>query len=126
MARIEVITGVERQRQWSDEEKLSILREAFRPGAVVAAVARRHEIRVQQIYYWRKKFSAANAPPVFLPVSLVEGEVAVAECASPAALDAPSSLGVVEISLRNGRGLKLPANLDRELLTSLIACVEAA
>jgi transposase len=32
----------------------------------------------------------------------------------------------VRISLRNGRSLKVPANIERETLASLIACVEAA
>lgn len=126
MARLEVITGVERQRHWSDDRKLAILREAFSPGAVVAAVARRHDIRVQQIYYWRKKFAVAKVAPVFLPVSLVGDGVAVAECASAGVCEASAPLAVVEISLRNGRGLKLPADLERGLLASLIACVEAA
>jgi transposase len=29
MAKIEILTGAERQRRWSTENKLSILREAF-------------------------------------------------------------------------------------------------
>ena len=126
MARYEVITGVERQRRWSDDEKLSILREAFSPGAVVAAVARRHDIRFQQIYYWRKKFAGTKPAPIFLPVSVVEGN---ASAALKAPVDTPCELAaaiIVEISLRNGRSLKVPANLDRGTLTSLIACVEAA
>jgi hypothetical protein len=32
----------------------------------------------------------------------------------------------IEISLRNGRILKVPAAMDRSVLSSLIACVEAA
>ena len=32
------------------EDKLRILREAFAPGAVVADVARRHDVRAPQIY----------------------------------------------------------------------------
>jgi len=127
MAKFEIIMGAERQRYWSDDDKLSILQEAFSPGAVVAAVARRHDIRVQQIYYWRKKFSTAKEAPVFLPVSVLDGEMSIVG-QSPAASAAPVSplSAVVEIFLRNGRGLKLPADLERSVLASLIACVEAA
>jgi transposase len=32
----------------------------------------------------------------------------------------------IEISLRNGRSLKAPADIDRTMLALLIACVEAA
>lgn len=53
MARLQVITGVEQQRHWLDDRKLAILREAFSSGVVVAAVARLHDVRVQQICYWQ-------------------------------------------------------------------------
>ena len=41
MSRIEVLSGPERRRRWSAEEKRSIVAEAFAPGASVYAVARR-------------------------------------------------------------------------------------
>ena len=48
MGRMEIITGRERRRRWSDEEKLSILEEASRSGVSAASVARRHDILPQQ------------------------------------------------------------------------------
>jgi len=39
---------------------------------------------------------------------------------------APPASMVIEILLRNGRGLKVPADLELRMLASLIACVEAA
>ena len=42
--RQEILTGVERRRRWSDEEKWRILAEVGMDGASVAAVARRHDI----------------------------------------------------------------------------------
>jgi len=39
MARVEVITGPERRRRWSDEEKRAIVAASFAPGAVVRDVA---------------------------------------------------------------------------------------
>ena len=76
MGRMEILTGVERRRDWSDDEKLSILQEAAEPGARIADVARRHDIKPQQIYTWRRKFAAAQAEPVvsFLPVALIATE----------------------------------------------------
>jgi len=126
MARVEILTGVERQRRRSESEKLSIVREAFGPGAVVAAVARRHDIRAQQIYQWRKKFAAFQEAPVFLPVSMIDDSVPGTEVGHDILAPAPMATLQIEISLRNGRGLKVPAGLDRSVLTSLIACVEAA
>lgn len=55
MARFEVLTGAERQRRWSTDDKLSILQEALGPGGCASYVVRRHDIRPQQIYTWRKR-----------------------------------------------------------------------
>jgi transposase len=52
--RIEVYAGVGRKR-WPDELKAEIVAESFRPGAVVADVARRHGCRPQQVHGWRRK-----------------------------------------------------------------------
>ncbi|WP_186007913.1 transposase [Rhizobium etli] len=70
------MTGVERRRERSDDENLSILEEAAVVGAKVADVARRHDIKPQQIYTWRKKFAAELADPAvsFLPVALIASE----------------------------------------------------
>ena len=51
--RIEVYAGVGRKR-WPDEVKAEIVAESFRPGAVVAEVARRHGCRPQQVHDWRR------------------------------------------------------------------------
>ncbi|MDW9776381.1 transposase [Sinorhizobium meliloti] len=44
MANVEILTGAERQRRWSAEQKLSILQEAFGTDGSVSVVARRHDI----------------------------------------------------------------------------------
>ncbi|WP_425359000.1 transposase [Asticcacaulis excentricus] len=69
MGRYEVISGVERYRRRSREEKALILREASVPGAIVSHVARRHDVRPQQIYQWRRQLQAAEGP-IFVPVSV--------------------------------------------------------
>nr|WP_234705774.1 transposase [Sinorhizobium meliloti] len=55
MGRVEILTGVERRRLWTDEDKLRILGEVQTSGSGVAEIARRHDILPQQIYTWRKK-----------------------------------------------------------------------
>ena len=52
--RIEVLTGPERRRHWSDEAKARIVAESVVPGAMVSQVARRHDVLPSQIYAWRK------------------------------------------------------------------------
>jgi transposase len=59
--RIEILTGVERRRRWSAEAKARIVAESLAPGAVVAEIARRHDIRASQIQLWRKQARAGGA-----------------------------------------------------------------
>jgi transposase len=50
MSGIEVLSGPERRRRWSAEQKRSIVAEAFAPGASVCEVARRFDVVPGQIY----------------------------------------------------------------------------
>src|SRR5271163_1119929 len=61
MARVEVITGPERRRRWSDEQKRAIVTASFAAGAVVTEVARRADVSPGQIYRWRQEMRAAVA-----------------------------------------------------------------
>jgi len=54
MARIEIISGGERRRHWTEEQKRTIVAESLAPGAVVSAVARRAEVCPGQIYRWQE------------------------------------------------------------------------
>jgi len=60
MARVEVITGPERRRRWSAEQKRSIVAASLAPGAVVTEIARRAEIWPGQIYRWRREIRVGN------------------------------------------------------------------
>lgn len=97
MGRMEILTGVERRRDWSDEKKLSILQEAAEPDTKIADVTRRHDIKPQQIYTWRRKFAAEQAEPLvsFLPVALI-ATASSDEVERPAPVDKQRWLGLSE------------------------------
>ncbi len=120
MARIEIMSGTERRRRWSDEAKLRILAEADEPGARIGDVARRHDVHPGQIRLWRRSFSYLDRPTMFLPVEITD-EVGVGQPSTTR----PKS-AVVEILLRNGRCLKVPIDVELKLLGSMVACLEAA
>jgi transposase len=61
MARMEIITGPERRRSWSEEQKRAIVAAAFAPGAIVADVARRAAVCAGQIYRWRQELGHASS-----------------------------------------------------------------
>lgn len=128
MAKVEILTGAERQRRWSTELKLSILQEAFSADGSVSDVARRHDVLPQQIYAWRKKFSPPKlkSPGTvsLIPVSLIGASESPSDGSTRSSVR--SRRKDVEIVLRNGRLLRIAADLDLEALSSLVACVEAA
>jgi transposase len=55
MPQVDIITGADRHRRWSLDEKLSILAAAFAPGAVTAHIAKRMNVSTSQLYTWRKE-----------------------------------------------------------------------
>jgi transposase len=55
MARYQLISGPERRRFWSEEQKRALVAAAFAPGAIVAEVARRADVGPGQIYRWRRE-----------------------------------------------------------------------
>jgi transposase len=57
--RVEITTRTERRRRWSAEEKLRIVRETLRPGAVAQVVADQHGISTGLLYTWRKQMLTA-------------------------------------------------------------------
>ena len=52
---VEVISGRERRRAWTTEQKLQIVAESFEAGASPIAVARRHGIGSGLLYTWRQQ-----------------------------------------------------------------------
>ena len=72
---MEIITGVERRRRWTLEEKLRIVAETEQPGAGIAEIARRYEISRGLLWNWRSQVRRgvlrAEPPPVFLPMRTI-------------------------------------------------------
>ncbi len=71
MRRVEIVTGKERRRRWSEEEKARLVAETLVPGAVVAHVARRHGVAESCLYAWRRQaggFAAPMGMPTLIPV----------------------------------------------------------
>jgi transposase len=122
---IEVVTGRERGRRWSIEEKLRIVGETFEPGASVGQIAVRHDIYSGLLFTWRRqfrngKFSPAREP-LFLPV-----ETPVHDFAVPQPGGGQSESGVpprIEIELKDGSRVRVEDGVNlttlRRVLTAL-------
>ena len=127
---LEIISGVERRRRWSDADKLRIVAEADEAGAKVAEVARRHEISRSILWTWRKQARAGRLtmsdPPGFLPVVVdaVSAMDTAASEPSAASLQAdappPPDHRAITITLANGTRLELSAALSLPALSCII------
>ena len=113
MARVEVITGVERRRRWSDDEKRAIVAESFAPGAVVAAVARRIDVSPGQIYRWRQEVRTAVAG--FAPL-LIAAPEAVESTASPRCPGEPA----IELEFAGKIIVRIPGSIPPELAAVVV------
>jgi transposase len=123
--RQEILSGPERRRRWSIDEKVRILAEAEVEGSRVADIARRHDITRQHIYQWRRELRSKGlvslAPPGFLPVELA-CEFA---CRNGDDADAVREHRV-EIGLRNGRTVRISADVPDGVLHRMIRIAEAS
>ena len=70
MGRMTFITGEERRRRWSEEDRARILSATSEPGAVIAEVARREDICTSLVFKWRREMRRAAEADVrgFSPV----------------------------------------------------------
>ena len=131
LRRIEVITGAERRRKWSAEEKAEIVAESLAEGAVVSEVARRHGLSPQQLFGWRARLRDAvrgtapssDTPPTFVPAIVENEPPSPAAPALPAAVMAMGAAGVAPASIEIALGgviVRVRGGADPRALTAVL------
>jgi transposase len=116
LGQIAVYSGVERRRRWTDAERLEILSEAFAPGAIIAQVARRHDVSTGQIYTWRRKlWSRPPAGPDASALTFSEA-ILVDDLASASSGTAPA----IVIELERGRRVSIFASASPALAAATL------
>jgi transposase len=106
MATVTVLSGPERRRRWSSSEKARIVEESLAPGAVVTAVAQRHDVHPNLLHLWRRQArSAASSEGQlgFLPVAVTPQVGPMAE-------------GSIEIMLGGAVRVRVDARVDEAAL----------
>ncbi len=126
----ELLSGVERRRRWSLQEKAQVARASWEPGACVADVARRFEVTRQQVYDWRAaarrgEFVGLERSAGFVEVIAAPADHAV-QPSSPGVAEPATPDAIVEIAVKGGRSLRLPASAPTAELMRLIRAVEGA
>jgi transposase len=112
MAHVTLMTGPERRRRWSSEERRQILTTAFAPGAVVADVSRQFEVSTSLIYKWRREVLAAHVEAAFLPAVLVDGPGGM----EPAALSEPA----IVVELKGGARVTIGATASAAIVSAAL------
>lgn len=135
--RIEVITGVERRRDWTPEKKRAIIAESFEDGVVISEVARRHGLRPQQLFTWRNQFrkckqvrlqhahTTSGELPAFAPVIVAHASPEVnAPIDAPTAAVSEQAPAPIEIVL-GAACIRLHSNVDGDMLAAVLRAVRA-
>ena len=123
---IEVLSAADgvRRRHWSDADKVRIVEESYAGHRQVSATARRHGLSRSLLTVWRQQYRNGDlsgaGSPAFIPLTVSAAPPAMA---SPVPMP-PNPEARVEIALRNGRQLAVPANVDPEALARLLSVVD--
>jgi len=77
---VEVLTGVQRRRRWTAEQKLAMVKQTFEPGMSVSYVARQMGVAASQLFNWRKAYTngslvAVAANEQMVPASALQDAV---------------------------------------------------
>lgn len=122
LERIEVITGAGRRRSWPLDVKARIVMESLEDGAVISEVARRHGIRPQQLFAWRKQVRDHVPTASFAPVV-----VEAATSALPPPLPHSNGAAPAEIEITIGMAvIRVRGAADVKMLTAVLRAVRAA
>jgi transposase len=108
MGSFEVLSGPERRRRWSIEQKQAIVAAAFAAGAAVREVARQADVTPSLIYRWRRDLrAAANG---FAQVLVAPTGDGVAKPPVPA----------IEIEFADNAHIRIPASVSPALAAAVV------
>ena len=112
--RVEIITGTERRRRWSEAEKRQLVAESYGPGSGVAQVARRHGVAESCLYVWRKQFAEGGVEPSVARARLIPVRVEAAPTPASALASASTPTPSATPTLSS---IRTPAPCARTMVT---------
>ena len=125
--RVEVLSGVERRRQWSDDEKARIVEETLAPGARVAEVARRNAVSASLVFGWRRLARdglLGRGVPALVPLEIVSPAPVLPAPPRPTPSRPKRSAGLIEIDLPEGRRLRVGRDVDGDALRRVLDALD--
>jgi transposase len=126
MAQVEIITGKERRRGWTREQKEAILAEAFAPGVNIRAFSRQADISTGLLYKWRRTVWKMKREPAFarlVALAATAPALSASAATSPAGtvpLPVPAAeLPAIEIDMQ-GNKVRIPPTMPSALASAMI------
>jgi transposase len=135
MAQVHVLSGPERRRRFSLEQKRAIVAAASAPGAIVSEVARRADVCASLIYRWRRELGRTRggfAEVIVAP--MIRGHEHAGddlrclsaspsdEAVRPSGADAVAA-PAIEIELAGSSRVRIPASTPADLASAVIAAL---
>ena len=135
---MEFLTGTERRRFYSRDDKVRLVDEAFRPGVMVAAAARRLGVHESLLYRWRRELSVPVEAMVddtgFLPVTVALDDSPAPSVPPPSinkepAVDRDPPItavpAILEVTLPGGTCVRMRGCVDPALAASVLKALAA-
>ena len=130
----EILSGPERRRRWSSEEKAGIVAEVMLPGATVTEIARRHGISRGLLYTWRREAGhrsasdgVASSQPDLVPVviaganeTLKRSAVATEQLGREA-----KPIGRIEIALPGAVHVTVRGRVEERMLRAVLGALRS-
>ncbi len=125
----EVLSGPERRRRWSTEQKAGIVGETAQPGARVAEIARRHGISRSLLYTWRREAMAHRGItpklPELVPVVIADGASGPGLAGERQKAAARPS-GTIEIAMPGAVHVRVCGKVEERTLRAVLAALRSA
>ena len=143
--RIEVLTGSERRRQYTEAEKERLIDAAFRSGVVVSEAARRLGVHESLLYRWRRQreggqresvqvgeVSCDTSPIGFIGVTVTPSALTpsvdnapLASAVNPLVSAPPAVDAMVEVLVNGEVLVRLPSSTPPELASAVVSAALA-
>jgi transposase len=130
--RVEVITGRQRRRRWTAEEKSRIVAESLEADANISDVARRHGVARGLLTTWRRQLSSGGqeaaqsfATVKIDPLAAISNDAPRHSSEPDAvarALPTVRSRGRIEIDIAGAR-IRVESGVDQATLATVLAAV---
>lgn len=114
-------TARKKQRRRTIKERRDIVEETLVPGALVARVARRHDVNANQVFYWRKLYREGRLG-ISLATPLLPVRVKPERPTKTLDDNALLSSGTMEVKLLRGT-LRIAGSVDVLALRAVLECL---